>query len=313
MIKEKLPWAKQTNVIAILACFLWATAFVGIKIGLRYSTPLQFAGVRFTLAGLMLLPFIKDFKTKWKISVQHWKVILLIAFLQTTLLYSLFYWGLARVPASLGAMLVGSSPLFIALVAHFIMGNDKMTWHKLFCILMGMTGVIIISLNKGGISDTAYPAITLGIGLLILNNITAGLGNVAVAKYGNSLPPIMLSSLSLIIGGGVLWITSLFVENIKFTLNYPLTYYVALIWLSFLSAAAITMWYTLLRRPSVKVSQLGTWKFIIPVLGACLSWIIFPEEQPNLISLIGMVTIATSLILLNYKKKSSKNKRHVLH
>jgi drug/metabolite transporter (DMT)-like permease len=303
MMQDKRPFYKETHFIAILACFLWATAFVGIKIGLRYNTPIQFAGIRFTLAGLMILPFIKDFKRKWKTAITHWKIILLVAFLQTTLLYSLFYWGLARVPASLGAMLVGSSPLFIALIAHFVMKNDKMTWHKLSCIILGMIGVIVISLNKGGIDPINYPNITLGIGLLLLNNITAGFGNVAVAKLGKNMPPVMLSSLSLIVGGIVLFIGSFFIEKVPSTFLFPLPYYIALLWLSFLSAAAITMWYTLLRRPNVKVSKLGTWKFIIPVLGACLSWIIFPEESPNFYSIIGMITIATSLIFLNHKKQ----------
>ncbi|MCK9159964.1 MAG: DMT family transporter [Bacteroidaceae bacterium] len=297
-----LPFYKHTDFVAIMACALWGTAFVGIKIGLQYNTPLQFAGVRFTLAGLMILPFVKDFKLKWKVSMQHWRVIILIAFLQTTLLYALFYWGLARVPASIGAMLGGASPLFIALVAHFGIRNDKMTKYKLYCILMGLFGVIIISLNKTSADGILYPAMGLGIVFLLLNNITAGFGNVAVAKYGDGLPPMMLSSLSLIIGGFTLWLVSFLFEDVSLSLNRPVAYYLALLWLSFLSAAAITMWYTLLRRPGVKVSQLGTWKFIIPILGACLSWIILPDESPNLLSLIGMIFIAASLILINRKR-----------
>ena len=43
------PWA-------IGACLLWGSAFAGVKFGLRYMPPLTFAGMRFILAGLMLLP-----------------------------------------------------------------------------------------------------------------------------------------------------------------------------------------------------------------------------------------------------------------
>ncbi|HOG57194.1 MAG TPA: EamA family transporter, partial [Bacteroidales bacterium] len=42
---------------AIVACLLWSTAYAGIKLGLQYDTPLHFAGLRFMIAGLMLLPF----------------------------------------------------------------------------------------------------------------------------------------------------------------------------------------------------------------------------------------------------------------
>ena len=44
--------------MGVLACFLWSTAFAGVKIGFRHlPAPLTFAGLRFTLAGLMLIPF----------------------------------------------------------------------------------------------------------------------------------------------------------------------------------------------------------------------------------------------------------------
>jgi drug/metabolite transporter (DMT)-like permease len=73
--------------------------------------------------------------------------------------------------------------------------------------------------------------------------------------------------------------------------------------LSFLSAAAISIWYTLLKRPGVKVSSLNMWKFIIPVLGAILSWLILPNENPTLIAIIGMVLVALSLVVLNFHIK----------
>jgi len=286
-----------------MACMLWATAFVGIKIGLQYATPLQFAGIRFFIAGIMILPFIKDFKRKWVASLPYWKTIVAIAILQTTILYALFYLGLARVPAAIGAMLAGASPLFIALVAHFTIRTDRMTFHKMICILLGMLGVAIISLTKGGVSSGDYPFIWLGIVFLIINNIAAGAGNVLVAIKGKNLPPLMLSSFALSIGGALLFIISLFVEGTTFHVVYPPSYYIALGWLSFLSATAISIWYTLLQRPSVKVSDLSMWKFMIPVLGACFSWIVFADESPNAISLIGMTIIGGSLLLLNMKRK----------
>jgi len=53
----------ETLLLAAVACMLWSTAFVGIKIGLRYSSPFQFAGFRFILSGL---PFESIHFTKTK-------------------------------------------------------------------------------------------------------------------------------------------------------------------------------------------------------------------------------------------------------
>lgn len=289
----------HTIFLAIVACFLWATAFVAIKIGLQYTTPLKFAGIRFFISGCIILPFIKNFRQSLFIIKQHYPTIVLIGFIQTTLLYALFYLGLERVPASLGAMLVGAGPLFAALVAHFVLPNDKLTMSKLWTILLGLCGIIIISLNKGNGSDGSYPFLWFGVLALLANNIVGGVGNVMVAKYGKPIPSMMLSSFSLIFGGFVLFLISIPVEGISWDRVYHPIYYLSLGWLSFLSAAAITIWFSLLKRPNVKVSHLNTWKFIIPVLGAILSWGILPDEHPTLLSLLGMSIIAIALVLFN--------------
>jgi drug/metabolite transporter (DMT)-like permease len=63
-----------------------------------------------------------------------------------------------------------------------------------------------------------------------------------------------------------------------------------------MSAFTFSKWYVLLKRPEVKVSELNLWKFIIPVFGAILSWIIVPDEKADWITVIGMIIISLSLI-----------------
>ncbi|NEW84143.1 MAG: hypothetical protein GZ094_17490, partial [Mariniphaga sp.] len=41
------------------------------------------------------------------------------------------------------------------------------------------------------------------------------------------------------------------------------------------------------------------WKFIIPVFGAILSWILIPNESPDLVSIAGITTTAIALVLFN--------------
>jgi drug/metabolite transporter (DMT)-like permease len=77
--------------------------------------------------------------------------------------------------------------------------------------------------------------------------------------------------------------------------------------LSLLSAVAISIWITLLKRPGTIVSDLNLWKFLIPVFGALLSWILLPSEQPELITLIGMLVIASSLVILNLVHRKNRS------
>jgi len=146
--KVKRKIFSSTVFLAIVACILWATAFSGIKIGLRYTPPLQFAGLRFFISGLLLLPFIRQLTLKIAIAKKYWKQVVVVAILQITLQYTLFYTGLSLVPGALSAMVVGSGPLFVTLVAHFMLKNDRLTLQKSYSIALGLVGVVIISLSR---------------------------------------------------------------------------------------------------------------------------------------------------------------------
>ena len=294
LVRNKL---KGTVFLAIIACLLWASAFAVIKIGLQYTTPLRFAGLRFMLAGLMVLPMVGSFHTAYVYIRNNFRLILLIAFLQTFVQYTLFYSGLNLVPGALGAIIIGAGPLFIALTAHFFMPNDKLTIPKLGIIFMGIAGIALVSLSNVSDKETGN-LIFLGILLLFLTNINAGFTMVVIARDAKHIPPLILSSSSLIIGGVSLFLVSIPAEGFTFVIP-PLNYYLSILWLSFLSAAAYSIWFLLLQREGVKVSALNMWKFIIPVFGAILSWLLLPNESPDLVSVTGITITAIALVLFN--------------
>src|SRR5690554_202128 len=115
------------NVKAILACLLWGSAFAGAKIAFQYVDPIFLSGLRFTLAGMLLMPFIFLYKLDLRNALKHWRFMLLFAFVQTFLQYGLFFMGLSRVPAATSSIIIGAGPLFVAIMAHVVLKNDKMT------------------------------------------------------------------------------------------------------------------------------------------------------------------------------------------
>lgn len=297
ILLETSPFYKSTPFLSIIACILWSTAFVGVKIGLQYNLPFQFAGIRFIISGLLILPFIRNLGRVLNEVTANLRKILVVGFIQTFLQYALFYSGMDKVPGALGAMIIGSAPLFIAIVSHFFMPDDEMTRKKLFVILFGLLGVAVISFQRDRMGAAGASALW-GILILVASNILSGFGNVLVASDKRRISPLVLSSFSMIFGGSLLFVLGLLTEGLKVG-PFPFEYYASLGWLSFLSAAAISIWYTLLKRVTVKVSELNIWKFIIPVLGAILSWILLPNEYPTLIAFIGMVLVGVALVSLN--------------
>jgi drug/metabolite transporter (DMT)-like permease len=279
---------------AVIACLLWSTAYASIKVGLQYDTPFHFAGLRFMIAGLLILPFTVRPAAFIKMVREHWRIVVWVTILQTILNYALFYQGMSLVPGALGAVIVGSQPLVTAVVASLMHKDDKLTRKKLITIVFGISGVILISAGRQAFEfGTAIEM--LGVFMILIANIATATSNVLVSIKSNGMNPLVLSSVSLFTGGLTIFLFSIPLEGSKGP--FPAEYWLILLWLSFMAAFAFSLWYKLLQRPGVKVSELNLWKFIIPVVGAILSWLLVPGEKPEWLTITGMVIITVSLIL----------------
>jgi len=295
-----MPKRTSTIVLAITACVLWATAFPFLKIGLKYTTPLAFAGLRFMISGLMILPFTCKPSRYFSVIMQNWRLLLVLTSVQSFLHYILFYTGINLVPGAVGAVINGAQPLIIALVASMMIKNEPMTLRRSITLATGLSGVIIVSIGRHSMQLSTSLEL-LGAFLVMASNFTSAFTNVVVSKYAKHINPLVLSSFSLFTGGTTLLLISIPIEGITRG-PLPTEYWFSLGWLSLLSAIAFTAWYTALQRPGVKVSDLNLWKFIVPVLGAVLSWLIIPEERPDLMTVSGMIIIAVSLVTFFVKK-----------
>jgi len=288
---------------AIIACLLWSTAYAGIKLGLQYDTPLHFAGIRFTISGLMILPFTIKPSAYIKMIRDNRKVVLSVMVLQTLINYTLFYIGMDLVPGALGAVIVGSQPLVTAVVAAMMHKEEKLTRNKIITIIFGISGVILISAGRQALRlGTAVEF--LGVILILGANIGTATSNVIVSFRSRGMNPLVLSSFSLGVGGLILYLVSLPIEG-PVQVYRPAVYWLDLVWLSFMSAFAFSLWFKLLQRPGVKVSELNLWKFIIPVVGAILSWLLVPGESPEWLTVSGMIIITCSLVLFFLNKRET--------
>ena len=288
---------RHTNTIvwAIITCLMWSTAYPFIKVGLQYSTPLHFAGTRFILSGLMILPFTVRPREYIRMIMENRSLAIWVTILQTLINYVLFYIGMDRVPGALGAVIVGSQPFVTAIVSRIMIREERFTRAKVITIFLGLAGIVLVSAGRQGF-HFGLPGEIAGIIMIFIANISTATSNVLVSKNGKSMDPLVLSSFSLFTGGLIMFFISFGFEEVPSRPDFPLNYWLVLLWLSFMSAFTFSKWYVLLKRPEVKVSELNLWKFIIPVFGAILSWIIVPGENADWVTVAGMVIISFSLI-----------------
>lgn len=292
---------KRVYPIAFVPIILWSSAFIGVKSGLDYATPLAFAGIRFSLAGILLALVIRDFKGIIRHTVQHWPLVLKTSVLQTSLFYALYYYGINQVPASIAAIIVGAIPLFSAITAHLFLGNEPLTGKKIVSLLAAIGGIVLISMSRNPLTDTGRMQV-LGIGLLLVAAISESMLQVVLKKNQVKYDPMKLNAAQIFIGGMTLLLISIPTEGIM-NFNLPLSFYLSLLYLSFISATGFSIWYGLIQKPEVRVSDLNMLKFLNPALGAGLSWIVMANDSPDIYSVIGMIIISVSVLFFYAKRR----------
>lgn len=283
----------RNNALAILACLLWSSAFVTAKHALEHQTPLTLAGMRFILAGLIQIPLCGSLLAPFRIIRKEFTTVLWVSLFHTIYLYGTFFIGMQWVRGAEAAIIIGAGPLASALMAHVLMHDDKIQRRTLLGIGLGMGGIILISLASKPWSPVGFKEFC-GMMLLLSGGFVSAIGNIVVAKRKGGLAPVTLNCAQMLVGGPILLSIALLVEG-RPTFPLPTAFYGQLLWLAIISATAFSIWFHLLSK--VKVSKLNLWKFIIPLSGATLSWIILPSESPTLAALAGMVFIIAGLII----------------
>ena len=294
------PWALA--LCALFCCVLWGSAFPCVKTGYRLfeidtdSAPslMLFAGVRFTLAGLMVIAFgsVQSRKLLVPKARNIWRV-LLIALFQTAIQYTFFYVVIARFSGENSSVLNGLGVFFTILAACFIFRTEKFNLVKLAGCILGFGGVILI--NIGG--DFSFTFRFTGEGFLILSGFSAAIAAGCVKIFSKKENTAALCGYQFLIGGGVLVIIGLSFGGRISHVSAGAIF--MLIYLGFLSACAFTLQGFLLKYNPV--SKVAVYKSTNPLFGAVFSAIILSESDQLLspYTLIAIILVCLGIFVIN--------------
>lgn len=295
-------------ITAVFCCALWGSATPFIKIGYSLILPeknvvstILFAGIRFTLAGILtvLIYSLARRKLLYPKRENISKVLTVSAF-QTVIQYIFFYVGLANTTGVKGAIASGSNAFFSILVASLIFRQERLTFKKIIACIIGFAGVVIINLK--GLEFTMN---FMGDGFVIFSAIAYAVSSVLIKRYSKNEDPVVISGYQFIIGGAFMIILGVMLGG-KVTFE-SMQAVLVLLYLSALSAVAYSLWGVLLKYNPV--SKVAIYSFMIPVFGTLLSKLMLPEDSNvdpiNLV--VTLVLICTGIFILNYQK-TQKNK-----
>ena len=297
---------KKGLLYAIIASVLWAIVTPFIKQGLSYDfTPMNFAGIRFTLVGIILFAYTWH-KGMWREIKQNSRLFLNLILINMFLGYTAFYIGVDFVSGAISSIIMGMTPLINVLLAHLIARNDKLNIYKTCSLLVSLIGLFLII----GMGSDGKPLDTKGIAgvvLLLLNIILQGYSAISVSEDKGKVNPIFLNAVQMFFGGLLIYIVGVSVEGFHPFIGKPAGLYISLGVLVFISVFAFSFWFMALQDAKSKVSDLNMCRLINPILGAVLSWIMLADEYPTFSTVTGMLIIVSSLII--YFKGESLVKR----
>ncbi len=288
---------------AIFCNLLWGSAYPGIKIGYELfnitdSVPqkLFFAGLRFALAGIMvLLAAIPVNRRLPSLRRDNIGIISVTALIYTALQYLFFYIGLSNTTGTNGSI-VNSTTTFMALVASRLVYKKRIGAVKIFGTLIGFCGVVTVlfSGSTGSFSLT-------GEGFILIAALCFVAGSMISKKAAAGSDAMTVTGYNLLIGGVILLISGIFGKGYDLPVSAGGT--LVLLYLAFLSAAAFTIWTALLKKTGIE--KISVYNFIIPVSGTILSAVFMKENIFNIHYLVSLLLVCVGIITVNYEKKQN--------
>src|SRR6202795_673210 len=129
------------------ALALWASAFAGIRAGLRAYPPAHLAILRFLVASLLLAIYagIAHFRRP---ALRDLPGLFLTGALGITYYNIAINYGETRVTAGAARLLIASAPIWTAWSARFIL-HEKLTSLGWFGVLLSFAGVALIASGEG--------------------------------------------------------------------------------------------------------------------------------------------------------------------
>lgn len=283
----------------MLVTFLWSTSFIIIKWGLSELPPLTYAGLRYFLAFISLLPFafkkerISEIKN---LNQKDWLKLTALGLLFYTFTQGSQFLGLSLLPAVTVSLLLNFTPLVVAVMGIYLLSEmpTKLQWLGA-CLFI--VGIIVYFYPVYFSGNQALGIIVMIVGVFA-NSASAVLGrNINREK---KLSAITITVISMGIGSIIILATGIFFQGLP---SISISTLLFLLWLALVNTAfAFTLWNLTLRTLTAMESSVINGTMLIQI--AVLAWV-FIDEPISFKEIIGMIIAAVGALLVQLKRKKA--------
>jgi drug/metabolite transporter (DMT)-like permease len=284
---------------ALFVTFLWSTSWVLIKIGLKDIPPLTFAGLRYALAFVCLLPFAvrsRQLGSLRNLSIGAWARLIALGLLLYLVTQGAQFLSLFYLPAVTSSLMLSFTTVIVALMGIFLLGERPtvVQWGGTGLYLVG----VLIYFYPVSLPDSEVLGLVVaGVGVLA-NALSSILGR--HVNRSDGLTPMTVTVVSMGVGAVVLLVVGIVVQGLP---RLTLTNWAIILWLAVVNSAfAYTLWNRTLQTLSAMESSIinNTMLFQITVL----AWV-FLGEHLTWQEVVGMVLAALGTVIVQIRRQQS--------
>jgi len=133
--------------LAFLSIYVfWGSSFVVIRIGVQNLPPLLFGGVRFVIAGVIMLLIARLYGNRVQPQRHEWRHLAVLACFGFLLSNGLSVWAMQYVSSNQAALLNASVPCWIVMLGAFGSRAHQPAPRALTGVVLGVIGTILVCL-----------------------------------------------------------------------------------------------------------------------------------------------------------------------
>jgi len=271
---------------------LWATGFIGAKLGLPHAEPFTFLSVRLLVTIVILGSVAIAFVHTWPSRQAFGHSMVTGVLVHGVYLGGVFFAISKGMPSGVAALLVALQPLATAFLARFMLG-EKLTLLQVGGLLAGLFGVLLVIWPKLAAigSATGITAVTLA--SVSASVIGISLGAVYQKRYVAGID-LRVGTLAQYMGALVpLGLLSLATENRH--IDWTFEFVFALAWLVLvLSIGAVFLLMLLIRGNSA--SGTASLFYLVPGVTVMIAYLLFGESL-SAIQIAGMIIVMAAVAI----------------
>jgi drug/metabolite transporter (DMT)-like permease len=267
----------KTKLALVVAIVLWASAFVGIRIGLQGYSPGGLALLRFLIASVCMIFVYWRLPKKAVFKRKDFCLLLLFGAAGLGLYNYFLNCGEISIPSGIASFIISQSPLLTVLSAVLFLG-ESFNIMVLLGVLISIGGVGLISLGE---SDNFK--FDIGMVYMLIAMLVNGLYSVLQKPFLKKYHAIDVTV--FIIWGGTFALLIFLPDLLHDIKTAPLSATLAAVYLGvFPAAIAYIAWSYALA--AIPVSRCVSFLYFMPVIATLLGWLCL-GEVPVMLSLIG--------------------------